>query len=210
MFAQCEAVAGQPQPFLRIRQESGKPGEPGKWARLTGESIRNRRRSLVNRVAEVPTRMEDIAALAIAEMIAEAPDTPGSDDGNSDSDSDIDLEASGANTAWERHKRWIRPPDDFDPTDVSDCIPWLRRTHLVNRCLEIFSLIIILLSITSFCLETLPQYRLKADGTERGDPLISFFILEVSSASSSSCRANSRISLSISAPQAPVLSFGAL
>eukprot|EP00729_Bicosta_minor_P029399 gene29399-13877_t len=53
--------------------------------------------------------------------------------------------------------------------EVSDCIPW------TNKILEYVSLFVILASVVTLCVESLPQYRLnQTDGTKlstKGTPL---------------------------------------
>ena len=61
---------------------------------------------------------------------------------------------------WQRHKRFIAPPDHLDDDEISDCIPRLASSNWGNRFLEITSLLIILVSVATFCIETLPEYRI--------------------------------------------------
>ena len=76
----------------------------------------------------------------------------------------IDLEEAPAATwygrLWQRHTRFIAPPDDIENDEISDCIPSLTASSRLNRTLEVISLGIILVSVATFCIETLPKYRL--------------------------------------------------
>lgn len=73
--------------------------------------------------------------------------------------------------------------------EISDCIPWYRSTSWTNKILEYVSLFVILASVVTLCVESLPQYRLnQTDGTKlstKGTPLFfaetvwtAFFTLE--------------------------------
>jgi hypothetical protein len=67
---------------------------------------------------------------------------------------------------WQRHKWYIKPPPDLDD-DPSDFWPWISVNHPMNRFLETFSLLMTVLSVVVFCIETLPQFRLNDDGSDR-------------------------------------------
>jgi len=73
--------------------------------------------------------------------------------------------------------------------DISDCLPWYRSSSWINKLLECISLFIILASVVTLCIESLPQYRLnQTDGSKlstKGTPLFvaetcwtAFFTLE--------------------------------
>jgi hypothetical protein len=79
---------------------------------------------------------------------------------------------------WRRHTNFIAHPDYLDKAELSDCIPGWSNDYWVNRVLEITSLIVILVSVAAFCLETLPQYRMDEYGVENADPHPTFYMIE--------------------------------
>ena len=64
------------------------------------------------------------------------------------------------------------------PDTMNDCLWWLKSSHPVAQFFEFGSMFVIIVSVIGFVFETLPQYRLKEDGTARTEPLPAFFILE--------------------------------
>lgn len=62
---------------------------------------------------------------------------------------------------------------------MSDCIWWLDASHPISRFFEVASMIVILVSIFTFVLETIPRYRLEPNGEERSDTHPDFVALEI-------------------------------
>eukprot|EP00039_Didymoeca_costata_P007123 m.96529 g.96529 ORF g.96529 m.96529 type:complete len:497 (+) comp13549_c0_seq6:68-1558(+) len=85
---------------------------------------------------------------------------------------------TSSNPLWQSHYDFIKPKDEFTDDEVSDCIPWLRRSTFLIKFLEAFSIIVILVSVAIFCIETLPQYRLNDQGEDREDPVQSLYVTE--------------------------------
>ena len=80
---------------------------------------------------------------------------------------------------WYAMKAYFAPPASIPPSHVSDCIPWLRADAMWNQILEYTSVAVILVSLVTFCVETMPAYRIDPDtGEERDDPLPVFFAIE--------------------------------
>jgi hypothetical protein len=60
----------------------------------------------------------------------------------------------------------------------SDCIWWLNASHPVARFFELATMVVIVISIFGFVLETIPEYRLDENGEERTDDHPVFFVME--------------------------------
>lgn len=70
------------------------------------------------------------------------------------------------------------PPFDIKyhhADEISDCLPWYTSSAWPNKVLEIVSILVILASVITLCIESLPEYRLnKTDGSRlstKGTPL---------------------------------------
>jgi hypothetical protein len=71
---------------------------------------------------------------------------------------------------------YARQLDPTDPNAKSDCLWWLLASHPVAQWAEIITMVVIIISVFGFVLETLPQYRLDENGEERDHPV--FFAIE--------------------------------
>lgn len=156
VFAQCEMLASRPLPLLRVRQfdEALVPlSAVDAIETMTFDEIKK----LASEQAEVESHNP------LAEEVLSPRDWPTSN-----------------NWFWRKHLEFIKPPESFPDDEVSDCMPWLRRSHFINKFIEIFSLIVILVSVVVFCIETIPTYRIKENGEERGtdEPVESLFVIE--------------------------------
>lgn len=60
----------------------------------------------------------------------------------------------------------------------SDCIWWLNANHPVARFFELATMVVIIISVFGFVLETIPEYRLDENGEERTDDHPVFFVME--------------------------------
>ena len=60
----------------------------------------------------------------------------------------------------------------------SDCIWWLDADHPIARFFELATMVVIIISIFGFVLETIPEYRLDENGEERTDNHPVFFVME--------------------------------
>eukprot|EP00055_Hartaetosiga_balthica_P003255 m.7137 g.7137 ORF g.7137 m.7137 type:complete len:560 (+) comp2714_c0_seq1:35-1714(+) len=68
--------------------------------------------------------------------------------------------------------------EDNEDNLPHDCIWWLRAGHPISRFFETTTMLIILISIISFCIETIPKFRLDMDGKERTESHPHFFAVE--------------------------------
>jgi hypothetical protein len=60
----------------------------------------------------------------------------------------------------------------------SDCVWWLKESHPVARFFETSTMIVIIVSVFGFVLETLPQFRLDSNREARDDDHPTFFAIE--------------------------------
>lgn len=74
------------------------------------------------------------------------------------------------------------PTEDEDSKEeekeMSECLPGFPADSKLANWLENMTLVVILVSVAVFCLETLPKYRLDANGEERTDDHPTFFAIE--------------------------------
>jgi len=156
VFAGCEMLAGRPSPCLRCKHKS-QDWVPMVNSALVANDLHGSRASL--------------------DAIGDGDATVLSDRRRSEHGVDT-LDGPAPSGMWARYQRLITPPTWIDEMDVSDCVPFYPRSYLINRVLEALSLIIILVSVATFCLETLPQYRLDKHGKELEQAPLEFFVIE--------------------------------
>eukprot|EP00043_Microstomoeca_roanoka_P007062 m.68295 g.68295 ORF g.68295 m.68295 type:complete len:570 (+) comp13677_c0_seq1:280-1989(+) len=70
------------------------------------------------------------------------------------------------------------PEEDEKMTQNHDCLWWLRSDHPLCSAADAISMLVILVSVASFCFGTLPQYRLDENGDERTSDHPTFFAIE--------------------------------
>lgn len=61
---------------------------------------------------------------------------------------------------------------------MGDCIWWLSSSHPISNFFEVATMVVILISIFAFVLETIPRYRFDANGEERTDSHPTFAVIE--------------------------------
>eukprot|EP00045_Choanoeca_perplexa_P009854 m.96523 g.96523 ORF g.96523 m.96523 type:complete len:578 (+) comp15054_c0_seq1:79-1812(+) len=77
----------------------------------------------------------------------------------------------------DEYARQAHPEDEGDRAN-SDCIWWLKESHPVARFFETSTMVVIIISVFGFVLETLPEYRLNDEGETRDDDHPTFFVIE--------------------------------
>ena len=166
VYAGCEMLAGRPSPLIRCKRTQED------WVPMVD--------NLDPHAEELEAQKESRSSLAFFS-------TGGGDDdrgvtrtrsGRDSSEPPVIDELDTATGPWAAYQRFIRPPAWIADEEQSDCVPFYPRSDLANRVLEMFSLVVILVSVATFCLETLPQYRLDAYGKELESPPPAFWWIE--------------------------------